>query len=143
VGCCSQPAGRYVFSHGNGNSNHHLGAGFLVHKSLISAVKRVEFISNRISYITLRGRSCDIDVLNVHARTEYKSDKMKDTFHKELERVFDHFSEYHMEILLRDFNSEVGIEDIFKQTTWNIYTKSEMAENMSGRQHTKPTAKSA
>jgi hypothetical protein len=36
----------------------------------------------------LRGRWCDITVLNVHAPTEDKIDDVKDSFYKELERVF-------------------------------------------------------
>jgi hypothetical protein len=38
-----------------------------VHKRIISAVKRVEIVSDRVSYIILRGRWCHITVLNVHA----------------------------------------------------------------------------
>jgi len=41
----------------------------LVHKDIISAVKRVEFISDGMSYITLRG-CYGISVLNVDALTE-------------------------------------------------------------------------
>jgi hypothetical protein len=41
-----------------------------VHMGIISAVKRVKFVSDIISYIILRGRRCHIIVLNVHARTE-------------------------------------------------------------------------
>jgi hypothetical protein len=41
---------------------------------------------------------------------------VKDSFYEELERVFDKF---HMEILLGDFNAEVGKEDIFKPTIGN------------------------
>jgi hypothetical protein len=37
-----------------------------VHKRIISAVKRVEFVSDRMSYIILRGRWCHIIVLNGH-----------------------------------------------------------------------------
>jgi hypothetical protein len=40
----------------------------------VSAVKRVEFFSNRMSYIVLRGRWYSIIVLTVHAPTEEKSD---------------------------------------------------------------------
>jgi hypothetical protein len=60
--------------------NYELGTGFLVHKRIISAVKWVEFVSDRMSYIILRGRWCHIIVLNVHAPTEDKTDDVKDSF---------------------------------------------------------------
>jgi hypothetical protein len=40
--------------------------GLFVHKRIVSAVKRVEFVSDRMSYIILRGRWCHIIVLKVH-----------------------------------------------------------------------------
>jgi hypothetical protein len=49
-----------------------------VHKRIISAVKRVEFVSDRMSYIILRDRWCHIIVLNVPAPTEDKTDDEKD-----------------------------------------------------------------
>jgi hypothetical protein len=49
-----------------------------MHKRIISAVKRVEFVSDRMSYIILRGRWCDIIVLNVHAQTEDKLNDIKE-----------------------------------------------------------------
>jgi len=50
----SQPGDYYTCHYGNGNANHHLGTDFFIHKGIILAVKRVEFISGRVSYITLR-----------------------------------------------------------------------------------------
>jgi hypothetical protein len=44
----------------------------------MSAVKRVEFVSDRMSFIILRGRWCHIIVLNIHAPTEDKTDDVKD-----------------------------------------------------------------
>jgi hypothetical protein len=76
----TEPAGDYTFFYGNGNGDHLLGTAFFVHKMNISAIKRVEFVGDRLSYIVLRGRWCDIIVLNVHAPTEDKCDDTKDSF---------------------------------------------------------------
>jgi hypothetical protein len=81
-----------------GNDNPELSTGFIVHKTIISAVKRVEFVSDRMSCIILRGRWFHI-VLNVHAPTEDKIDDVKDSFHEELEHKFDKFPKYHMKVL--------------------------------------------
>jgi hypothetical protein len=96
----SQPADDCTFSYGNGNANHHLGTGFFIHKGIISAVKRVEFISDWMSYITLRGQWCDILILTVHALTEDKTGGTKDRFYEELEHVFDQFLKHHRKMLI-------------------------------------------
>ena len=68
-----------------------MGTGFFVHHRLAPALKRVYFVSDRMLYIVLRGRWCNINVLNVHATCEKKSDESKDNFYEELKQVIDNF----------------------------------------------------
>jgi hypothetical protein len=107
-GGCTEPAGEYTFFYGKGNEIHELGTGIIIHKKIISAVKRVEFVSDRMSYTILRGRWCNIIVLNVHAPTEEKIYYMKYRFYEE---PYEH--------LLRDFSAKAGREEILKPTIWN------------------------
>jgi exonuclease III len=117
----TKPAGEYTFFYGKGNENYELGTGFYVHRRIASAVKRVEFISDRMSYIILRGRWSDIIVLNVYAPTEDKIDDVKDSFYDELERAFHNFPKYHMKIVIGDF--KVGRTFSNQQLGTRVYTK--------------------
>jgi hypothetical protein len=77
----------FTFFYVEGNGNHQLEARFLVHNRIVLAVRRVEFISDRMSYIILRGRWCNVIVLNEHTPCEYKGDDVKDSFCEELGHV--------------------------------------------------------
>ena len=59
-----------------------MGTESFVRHRIVLAVKRLEFVSDRMSYIVLRGRWCNIIVLNVHASSEEKSDDSKDIFNE-------------------------------------------------------------
>jgi hypothetical protein len=80
---------------------------FLVHQRIVSAVNGVEFVSDKTPYMALRGRWCNIIVLNVYAPTEEKGDDSKDSFCEALEQVLDHFPKYHMKILLGDLYAQL------------------------------------
>jgi hypothetical protein len=96
----------YIF-YRKGNENQDFGIGSFLLKRIISAVKRVRSVSDKMSYIVLRGCWCHINVLHVHALTEDKIDDM-DSFYKKLECVLNIFLTRHTNILLGDFNAKVG-----------------------------------
>ena len=58
-------AGDYFFSMEKEMKIINWEQDFFVHHRIVPAVKRVEFVSDRISYIVLRGHWCNIIVLNV------------------------------------------------------------------------------
>jgi hypothetical protein len=87
-----------------------------VHKRIISAVRRVEFVSDRMSYTILRGSWDNIIDLNVRAPRKDTSDDVKDSFYEEIGRLSDQFPRYYTKILLGNFIAKVGREDILKPT---------------------------
>jgi hypothetical protein len=112
-------AGDYTFFYGKGNENHQFRTGFFVHQGIVPAVKKVEFVSDRMSRIVLRGRWCNIILLNAHTPTEEKNDNSKDSFYEVSEQVFDHFPKYLVTILLGEFIAKLRREDIFKPKIGN------------------------
>jgi hypothetical protein len=52
-------AGDYTFFYEKRNENHQLGTGLFVRQRIVPAVKKVEFVSDRMSYIVLRGCWCN------------------------------------------------------------------------------------
>jgi len=60
-----------------------MGTGYLLHRRIVSTVKGVEFVGDRMLYIALRGHSCNIIVLNVHGPSEERSGDSKCVFYEE------------------------------------------------------------
>jgi hypothetical protein len=49
----TEQAEDYTFFYGEGTEDDRLGKGFFIHKRIISAVRRTEFVSDRMSCIIL------------------------------------------------------------------------------------------
>jgi hypothetical protein len=79
----------------------------------------VQFVCDRMSYIVLRGRWCNITVLKTHGPTKDDSDDSKDRSYEDLEQVFVSFAKNHMKILLENLNAKFETEDLFQLTVRN------------------------
>ena len=65
-----------------------MGTGYLVQRRIVSTVKRVEFVIERMLYIVLRGHWCNIVVLNVHGPSEEGSGDSKYVFLRGIRTCF-------------------------------------------------------
>jgi hypothetical protein len=52
------PSGDYTYFYGSGNRNYELRTGICVRSTIISEIKRVEFVNDRMSYIIRVPRGC-------------------------------------------------------------------------------------
>jgi hypothetical protein len=82
-------------------------------------VTKVEVISDRMSYIILRGHWCNIIGLKVHTPCQDKEDDEKDSLYEEPGHAFDQCPRYDIKIILGDFNAKGGRENVFKLTIGN------------------------
>ena len=87
------------------------GNKIFAHHRIVSAVKRVEFVSDRMSHIVLRGHWRNIIILNEHAPTEEKTVDSKYSFI----RNYISFSISSLSAI-----SKLRREDIFKPTVGNV-----------------------
>jgi hypothetical protein len=66
----TEQAEEYTFFYRKGNKNNQLWQELFVHNRIISAIMRIEFVSDRMPHVVLRGRWRNIIALNVHAPPE-------------------------------------------------------------------------
>jgi hypothetical protein len=85
-----------------------------------TAVKRIEFVSDRMSYVVLTLRWCNIIVMNVHAPSEEKSDDCKDSFYGELDKECYNFHKCHVRKFYKEILMQKCGEIIFSNRQFGM-----------------------
>jgi len=98
---------------------HKFGCEFYVRGEFLKYIKDFKIINERIHYLRLRATRFSCTLINVHVTTYEKMEEVKEKFYNLLEQNINQIANSDIKILLRDFNTKVGKEDIYKPTTGN------------------------
>ena len=87
------------------------GVGFLVHKSLVNNVVKIESVSTRVAYLILRiSKRYSLKVIQVYAPTSTHSDDEVETMYEDISKAM-HGSKTHFTVVMGDFNAKLGKRD--------------------------------
>lgn len=104
----------YTLLYSGSDGPHHFGTGFILKTKLKSAILNFEAISDRLCMLRLKGKFCNITLVNAHAPTEDKTTEEKDDFYDVLEQAYNRMAGHDMKIVLGDFNAQVGKEEAYR-----------------------------
>ena len=87
------------------------GVGFIVHKSLVNNVVKIESVSTRVAYLILRISSrYSLKVIQVYAPTSAHPDDEVETMYEDISKAM-HGSKTHFTVVMGDFNAKLGKRD--------------------------------
>ena len=73
-------------------------------------------INERISYIRMKGRFFNTSFVCTHAPHNARSDEDKEVFYETLTSTYDKIPKHDVKVILGDFNSQVGKEEVYGST---------------------------
>jgi endonuclease/exonuclease/phosphatase family metal-dependent hydrolase len=87
------------------------GVGFIVHKSLVDNVVKIESVSTRVAYLILRvSERYSLKVIQVYAPTSTHSDDEVEAMYEDISKAM-HSSKTYFTVVMGDFNAKLGKRD--------------------------------
>jgi|UniRef100_A0A2S2QRZ9 hypothetical protein len=99
-----------IFYSGLQTGRHEKGVGFVIDKAVMTQVKKIVPVNERICYIRIVQQKLYLIILNCYAPTENADDEEKNSFHDTLETTFDALPKNCIMLTIRDLNTQVGRE---------------------------------
>ncbi|XP_072401712.1 uncharacterized protein [Diabrotica undecimpunctata] len=96
----------------SGGKTRYLGMGFIVSERISCVITDFQAISERLCYLTLRGKYRKIS--NAHAPIEEKDMEIKNKFYEQFGEPIEKVPKYDIKIIVEDMNVKVGSEDIYR-----------------------------
>jgi hypothetical protein len=118
-----------IFNSGLENKKHEFGCGFYVKGEFLKYVKDFKSINERVCCLRLKAKWFSCTLINVHARTNEKPEETKEDFYNLLEQTISQIPSSDIQIILGDFNTKVGKENIYKPTIGNESLHNETNDN--------------
>ena len=102
----------HKFYYSGEDDRHANGVGFLVHKSIQSAVLGCQPISSRIITIRLKAKPLNITIIQVYAPTTDYDDEQIEQFYNQIQTVIDKVNKKDTLIIQGDWNAKVGVDAV-------------------------------
>ncbi|XP_052742326.1 craniofacial development protein 2-like [Bicyclus anynana] len=84
------------------------GVGFIVHKSLVNNVVKVESVSSRVAFLVLRiTKRYSLKVIQVYAPTSTHPDEEVEVLYEDISKAI-HASNSYYNVVMGDFNAKLG-----------------------------------
>ena len=116
-----------VFSSGGKKTG--FGTGFIVDPKWAKHVVDWKPINERICVLRVKGKFFNYSIINVHAPHNERPESEKDTFYRQLNRVYENCPRNDIKIVIGDFNAQIGKEKIFRPTIGTFSLHCESNEN--------------
>ncbi|KAL6421248.1 hypothetical protein ACFW04_013663 [Cataglyphis niger] len=101
--------GSYTLHYG-GSEIHNFDVGFINNKKILSMLKNIKFINERLGLLVVQGKWYQIVIISVPAPIEIKIIKLKT---RKSNTIYQLPNDY-MKIVLGNFNAKIGKENIFR-----------------------------
>ena len=106
--------GGHKFYYSGEDDRHANGVGFLVHKSIQSAVLGCQPISSRIITVRLRAKPLNITIIQVYAPTTDYDDEQIEQFYNQIQTVIHKVNKKELDTLIiqGDWNAKVDVDAV-------------------------------